>query len=388
MEKVEGHPFSAAYSAGRFQCMDGVRGMAVIWIAFFHLLLSYDNGRFPWPITFGSFSGFVEQCAQGSSLGRFYCAIEGIIFAIIQRGPQAVGVFILFSGFGLTYSLLKRGGVEISWADWYKRRFMRLFPIYWLAHLVFLVSPFTILHDPVDYRFLLSFFGDRVYPVDKMFFYLVPAWWFLGLLIELYIVFPVLFKLMQRMGWARYLMLCAILSSAARYILSAILDANGYYLMGAFFACRLWEFAAGMAMGKSMAESSDRTLSRLLSWKGFFFGAIVYALGLLTYQPNFLYIFSDPLTAMGLSVILIHVAYRFDKVRGVGISLAGAGVYSYGIYLFHQPYVMYAGEKLRSCSLGVVLMLATAVIVLAALVSMSLEHAINRAMTRFPWIPL
>ena len=67
---------------------------------------------------------------------------------------------------------------------------MRLFPLYWLAHLVFLVSPFVILHDPVDYRFLLSFFGDRVYPVDKMFFYLVPAWWFLGLLIETLHRFP------------------------------------------------------------------------------------------------------------------------------------------------------------------------------------------------------
>ena len=383
MGKSESHLFSASSSPGRFQWLDGVRGMAVIWIAFYHCLLSYDNGRLPWPITFGSFPGFVEQCAGGAILGKFSCAVAGIISAIIQRGPQGVGVFILFSGFGLTYSLAKRGGVGVSWANWYKHRFMRLFPTYWLAHLVFLVSPFVVLHDPVDYRFLLSFFGDRIYPLDKMFFYLVPAWWFLGLLIELYIVFPLLFKLMQRLGWARYLGLCIVLSSAARYLLFAILEANGYYVMGAFFACRLWEFAAGMALGKSMAESPDRTLSLLLSWKGFLIGAIIYALGLFTYQPNFMYSFSDGLTSMGLSVILIHAAYLFDRVPGVGRSLGWAGVYSYSIYLFHQPYVMYAGEKLRSCSLAVFLILASVVVVLVALASMVSEYAVNSSVTRF-----
>ena len=104
--------------------------------------------------------------------------------------------------------------------------------------------------------------------------------------------------------------------------------------MGAFFVCRLWEFAAGMAMGKSVAELPDRTLSLLLSWKGFFIGIILYALGLFTYQPNFMYSFSDGLTAMGFSVILIHVAYRIDRVPGVGKSIGWAGVYSYSFIFF------------------------------------------------------
>jgi peptidoglycan/LPS O-acetylase OafA/YrhL len=102
-----------------------------------------------------------------------------------------------------------------------------------------------------------------------------------------------------------------------------------------------------------------------------------------TYQPNFLYSFSDGLTAMGLSVILIHVAYRLDRIPGLGRWLALGGVYSYSIYLFHQPYVMYAGEKLRPDSLGVFLVFASAVTVLIALGSMCLEYTVNRTVNLF-----
>ncbi len=205
----------------------------------------------------------------------------------------------------------------------------------------------------------------------------------MGLLIELYIFFPLLFKLMDRMGWAKYLGLCILLSSAARYVLVYIVNANGFYEMGGFFVCRLWEFGAGMAMGKLMGERPDWTIGRLLSLRGFFAGVIVYTLGLFIYQPNFLYIFSDGLTAMGLSVILIHVAYRFNRVPGLGRALAKAGVYSYGIYLFHQPYVVYTGEHLQPYSLGVFLVVAFAVIVPIALVSMCFEYTVNRAVNLF-----
>jgi peptidoglycan/LPS O-acetylase OafA/YrhL len=368
-------------STVRFEWLDSVRGMAVLWIVLFHCLLAY-GGSLPWPIAFGSFPGFVRQCAQGSVFGGLSCGIEGVLAAIIQRGAQGVGVFILFSGFGLSYSLVKRGRIETSWGLWYKRRLARLFPVYWLAHLIFLVSPFAVLHDPIDYRFLLSFLGDRVYPLDKMFFYLVPAWWFLGLLIELYIVFPLLFNLMQRMGWVKYLGMCILLCAASRYVLGSLLEANGYYEMGAFFGCRLWEFGAGMAMGKLMAESPEWTLGKLLSRKGVFAGIILYTLGFFAYQPNFLHIFSDGLTAMGLSLVLIKVGYLFDRVPGLGRWLAQAGVYSYSIYLFHQPYVIYVGEKLRPYSLAVFLVVASAVTVLIALVSMCLEYAVNRAINR------
>ena len=279
------------------------------------------------------------------------------------------------------YSLVRQGGPP-GWANWYKRRFLRLLPVYWFAHLLFAVSPFQYQHDPIDYRFLLSFLGDRVYPVDKMFYYLVPAWWFLGLLFELYIVFPFLYRLMQKLGALRYLALCIVLTSVCRYVLVWVFPVNGDYTMGAFFVCRLWEFAAGMVFGKLMAETPQMVLEKLFSWKIFFGGVVVYALGRFTYQPNFLYSFSDGLNAMGLSVIMIHLASAIGRVPAAGKALATAGIYSYGIYLLHQPYIMYIGEKLRPFPFSVFFVASAAMVVLVSFAATHIEYAVDRIVGR------
>ena len=366
----------------RFQWLDSVKGMAVLWIALYHCLLNYGSGNIPWPITIDSFSVYMRLGAQGSVPEKLAHGAGGVIAAILQRGPQAVGVFILFSGFGLTYSLVKRGKAKAPWTTWYRRRLTRLFPVYWVAHIIFLVSPLTVIESPIDYRFLLSFLGDRVCPVEKMFFYLVPSWWFIGLLIELYLFYPLLFVLMKRMGWVKYLALCILLSVASRFLLNDLLKANGYYEMGACFVCRLWEFGAGMALGKLMAEKPDWTLERLLSWKAFAAGAIFYMLGIFFYQPNFLYFFSDGLTSIGLSAVMIPAAYLAHRLPGLGKALAKTGVYSYSIYLLHQPYMMYAGNRLRSVGMGVFLGIACAVALLVVLGSIAIEHTVNGAVDR------
>jgi peptidoglycan/LPS O-acetylase OafA/YrhL len=366
----------------RFDWVDGVRGLSILWIAVFHGFITY-GGRYPWLRTFDAFPPFIAKCAPTSVFGKFSCAIEGIVAGLFQKGSEGVGVFLLFSGFGLTYSLLKRGGGEPSWKTWYRQRLIRLLPLYWLAHIIFLVSPFQLPHDPIDYRFVLSFFGDRIYPVSEVFYYLVPAWWFIGLLLQLYIVFPFLFRLLQRLGSMRFLVLCIVVTCAARYLISEVIQANGLYIQGAFFACRLWEFAAGMVFGKLMIENPARTMKYTFSWKCLLAGLIIYWLGLSSYQPNFLYSFSDGLGATGLSIIMIHLAVRIDRIPYVGKAVAGAGIYSYGIYLFHQPYLMYLGRELVPYPMGVFIVLTALALVLIASASMCLKKTLDKLTRRY-----
>ena len=68
-----------------------------------------------------------------------------------------MGVFIILSGWALVESTARRADSgALTWGVWYRSRFLRLYPMYWVAHLVYLVSPFVVRPEPVDGRIVLS----------------------------------------------------------------------------------------------------------------------------------------------------------------------------------------------------------------------------------------
>src|ERR1051325_907985 len=188
---------AATKESVRLQWIDGMKGISILWIVFFH---GFSFLQFPWPLSEGDFAKMRAICQPASSLGELGCTLEAIAVAVVKFGFHAVAVFLVLSGFGLTYSLAKTGDPQGGWVGWFRGRVLRLFPMYWLAHVVYLVFPFQSRPEPIDYRFVLSFFGDRFYPIDMIFYYFNPALWYFGLLLQLYLAFPLLFRLLQRAG--------------------------------------------------------------------------------------------------------------------------------------------------------------------------------------------
>src|SRR5512139_2668744 len=202
----------------RLGLLDVIKGVSILWIVFFHLFGTYVNDRLPSPTAPAYYRRYLAQCGADNFTSTIACSAEATAVAVARLGFHAVGVFLLLSGFGLTFTLVPpseqpRPGAARhddrtapstgGWAAWYRRRLLRLFPMYWVAHLVYLISPFVARPEPIDYRFLLSALGDRVYPIDSIFYYANPAWWYFGLLLQLYLIFPVLFHLLQRLGMPR-----------------------------------------------------------------------------------------------------------------------------------------------------------------------------------------
>ena len=129
--------------------------------------------------------------------------------------------------------------------------------------------------------------GDRFYPPDTMFYYLVPAWWYFGLLIQLYLVFPLLYRLLQKLGPAWYLAVSIVATVATRSLLADVLHANGNYGQGALFLGRLWEFATGMVLAYYYSKYPGLVEERLFSGRAFVAGIVMYVLGAYSYQPVF-----------------------------------------------------------------------------------------------------
>ena len=364
----------------RLDWLDGIKGISILWVAFFHSF-SLRSG-FPWPLKEGYFSAYMQACAPASQAEAFRCWLEASAAGVVQLGFHAVGVFIVLSGFGLTYSLAKTGEPSGGWLRWYRSRLLRLFPMYWLAHLVYLVSPFQARPEAIDYRFLLSFLGDRIYPLDMIFYYFNPALWYFGLLLQLYLVFPILFRILQKAGAAWFLVLAALATFGCRYLLLCVTPVDGNWVQGAFFVCRLWEFALGMVAGllfRRQPETADRWL---FSATGLAAGLLIYWLGLESYSPLWAYTFADALTGTGLAIILARVARATAIVPPLGQALATVGAYSYGLYLLHQPYVLYFGRLLSPLSTPSYVAGTCALIAVLALASMRIEHTVNQLTQR------
>lgn len=366
----------------RLTWLDSMKGISILWIAFFHFFGAYQNGRFPSALGPNYFSSFIQQCAPTSSLETIGCAAQGFYVAVASVGFHAVAVFLILSGFGLTFSLARTGEPDGGWLGWYRGRLLRLFPMYWLAHIVYLLSPFISRPEPLDYRFILSFLGNRVWPVDTIFYYINPAWWYFGLLLELYLVFPVLFRLLQRIGPVWFLVFCGVATLVSRYLLLMVIGAHGYYVQGAFFGARLWEFAAGMALGWCYRRNQAAAQDWLFTGRTLFVGGVIYALGLYSYTSMTAYIMTDALIGTGLFIILAHVAIWADLLPRFGGMLAYVGAFSYGLYLLHQPYVIYFGERLRSLDMITFFVVGWAIIAAITVCAIPLERYVNQLTSR------
>src|SRR5215831_12531678 len=184
----------------RLLWIDIAKGLAILFVAYFHFFATYfQYGVLPPPDWSNIATGTL------TILRLAWLKISGL-------GFHAVGVFIILSGWTLMQSTARRAEKgQIAWGAWYWGRFVRLYPMYWVAHLVYLVSPFIARLEPVDDRIILSLLGLRFINIEMNFMYLNAAWWYFAMLIQFYLIFPLLFWAARQFGvWTFFLIACAL----------------------------------------------------------------------------------------------------------------------------------------------------------------------------------
>jgi peptidoglycan/LPS O-acetylase OafA/YrhL len=236
----------------------------------------------------------------------------------------------------------------MHWGAWYRARLLRLYPMYWVAHLVYLLSPFVARLEPVDSRIVLSLLGLRFIDIQMNFMYLNAAWWYFSMLIQLYLIFPLLFWAARRLGPWKFLLIACGVGFFARYLLLVVYPQNGLWVLGGFAICRLPEFALGMALGMWHSGSPARVEWFLLRGAGFVTGLILYPAALQLYDGLYNYIFVDFATGTCCMLEIVGIAGIISLFQGPAKMFGLVGLYSYGLYLIHQPYVIWLGLRIRN----------------------------------------
>ena len=328
-------------STQKIRWLDAIKGISILWIITCHLtesLLGTPCFGFPsvhWPPPGERFAQLLPM-DPGGLWGLFLNALRYVGWL----GNQGVQVFIVASGFGLMWSHLHKGGQQgVNRSQFYRRRVLRIYPMWVLAHLGFGLLSVAARRGfwLTKAHFWLSLVGIRF--TSSSFFVLAPAWWFIPLLLQLYLLFPYLVNWMERIGINRFF--------AASTALALSVRAAGLYLFsdyllpwstGAIFITRLPEFAFGIWLAwhmKNAPEGLDRTLR---SARGVMAAGFIYLLG--TFASFFLFgaIFSKLLTAVGLFCLLYIALSKLPSGSGL---CSFVGKHSYSLYLAHHPFISF-----------------------------------------------
>ena len=309
--------------------LDGLRGIAVLMVMFGHFWLAQK------PVN----------------------AVENAVFTFFQNGWIGVDLFFVLSGFLITGILLEAKGTKHYFRNFYARRVLRIFPLYW----GFLFVYFVLLPRVV------SLAPGSPYAVATS-----TTWWFWGYASNMLAIFPAVIPAGLNHFWSLaveeqfYLIWPAIVlvlsaKSLEKAIYALIVGAllfrlflftTPYHHTGGFvlLPARIDTLAIGAWLAIVHRDPARRERAERLAPLVILVALIVLTVTIL---PDFR-IFANqvsmqtigfPLLAViGASVIAIGAgnASQNEPVRRF-LSwrlLAAVGKYSYAMYVFHLPLVV------------------------------------------------
>ncbi len=327
----------------RFPLLDGMRAIAVVCVVLVHCAV---------------FSGTVS-----GSLG-------GRLLAHLNVG---VTIFFLISGFLLyrPFIAYRGGGAAAPGVDSYaKRRFLRIYPAYWLVLTILLVIPGL---PRVDF--------ESVWPMYALLHTLplssgprcsqlvtncgLAQTWSLVAEVTFYAVLPAYALIVDRLtrrlslrAWVTAQALTLAVLSALSVWLQFVVLAPAPQWVGWSVAGNVFWFALGMGLAVVSAATTGRALGfRLATWIStratVLWGAAVaiYVLLSLTIQPTPFVIASGQALAVHLAFGMIAVLMLAPAVFADGTrrapqrivaspAMAWLGLVSYGVFLWHYAVVL------------------------------------------------
>jgi peptidoglycan/LPS O-acetylase OafA/YrhL len=269
----------------------------------------------------------------------------------LSGGFVGVDIFFVISGYLITAIIsadLAQG--QFSFADFYRRRMLRILPLLAVVLLAVLTAGQVVLF-PAELQALGASAVATALFVSNILFYLTTDYfeasarsipllhtWSLAVEEQFYLVFPVLAWALHR--WARRYLVIALL---ALVLSSLVLSVFGTQLARFFtfylLPTRVWELGAGALLALAPARPiGSRPLRELIAWLG---------LALLIAPMFYL---SEASAFPGINALppVLGAVFLIGYAQGTSIGAALSspplvylGLISYALYLWHWPVIVF-----------------------------------------------
>jgi len=280
-------------------CRGELMGLALLWIMLFH---------------------------------AFYLPVPNLLSSFKNLGYLGVDIFLFLSALGLALSL-SRNGDKQGLGRYFRRRFVRILPTYWLV--VGLYGVYLRLCGQISIKTILWTLSTLFYWVKgpNYFNWYVPA------LLAFYLAAPLLVFLLRRCPWREVLVAVLSLGSVWLYF-AAERSGNGHLVD---FIFRIPVFLMGLHIGLRLREGRSLTLPRLLCWaSGLLWIPLLQAFA----RERYLYLPPCFLFALVCVLLCLAVAWPLNRLKEENLLrrlLRTLGESSLEIYLLNVIFVLEGG---------------------------------------------
>lgn len=321
-----------------------------------------------------SFDFIRALCAVGIIVFHFSCEMGQndlfhpfYSFANGGWGEIFVGIFFILSGATLYYN-----NSEIkSLRTFYRKRIKSIYPMFYIAYLVFYIWSAVATRNPFyagnPLKLLLSAAGIDGYFQYRMVNYYQVGEWFLGAIIMLYVLYPLLLKVFKKSA-----LLLTLICTA---LYGLVFIPNFWTIPSSFnfFAC-LISFELGMLLMKYKEKWYDHTIIFVIST----IASLVLIFIPIENIPNNLLCHILPVT---LFISLSYLGALLMKVKMFQIVFSELSLISFAVFLL-QHKVINMMLRVYSPTNNLVMLLWLLLIVSITIASAKLLYIVNKRLLR------
>jgi peptidoglycan/LPS O-acetylase OafA/YrhL len=224
---------------------------------------------------------------------------------VITLGQIGVYLFIFISGASLAYSYPSER-VFKNLKTFYSQRLLRIYPAYWVSMAIPIIITPTVLEQVNRWNIIpiitgfTAFFGMAAVSID-------PVYWFIGLIVSLYLVYPLLIKFIEwKPAAAMFVMI--LISGSSLFLLVH------FNLLGAatdtgvthwFPLCNLAIFGAGIYCIKTGLYPKIKSRFSLIPYfAGLSFFVFLYHFPLMPISGVSIFVYI--VIVVGISIVAMH----------------------------------------------------------------------------------